>query len=256
MKWFVVFSLLFLANCASQTAAPVSVNPSDRNSSANQNTDFIKAFEEAEKTQREKAGQLEIQNEKFKTVPEEFKNIDFENFSYPTNYPNKTVTLKNGEYEYENKKSLGGGTFSFSNVYFVDLTNDVKKEAFVFLWRVDCGGSCDGGAPLLYIYSANDRNPRLLWQLELGGMAYDCGLDSLTVSEKKIFFKVFGNCVEKNRELKIFENQYGPGKGASIGLTEFIYEFNGKKFVREKMEHDSGGKIFHMNHQPEISIND
>jgi hypothetical protein len=39
-------------------------------------------------------------------------------------------------------------------------------------------------------------------------------------------------------------------------MTEFIYTFNGKNFVREKMEHDSGSTIFHMNHKPEISIND
>src|SRR5215213_7069623 len=256
MKWFLVFSLMFLANCAKQTDALVSVNSSNKISPANHNIDYIKAYEEVFRIQHEKDEKIEAQNERFKIVPKEFKNVDFENFTYPTTYPKKSVTLKNGEFEYEIRKYNGGGSFSFSKVYFVDLTNDGKKEAFVFLWRVDCGGSCDGGAPLLYIYSANRQKPRLLWRLELGGMAYDCGLQDLTVKDKNIFFKVFGNCVEKNRELKVFENSYGPGKGTSIGLTEFQYRFNGKNFVREKTAYDSVGKIFHMNYQPEISIND
>lgn len=256
MRWIFVFSLLFFANCSNQIDAPVSVNALNKNNSADQTANYLKTLEESEKIQREKAEKLEKENEKFEVAPEEFKDVDFENFTYPTKYPKKSVTLNEGEFEFENKKSNGGGTFNLSKVYFVDLTNDSKKEAFVFLWRVDCGGSCDGGALLLYIFSSNGRNPSLLWQLDLGSMAYDCGLKTMTVKDKKIFFAVFGNCVEKVRKLEVIENFYGPGKGTSVGLTEFIYKFNGKTFEREKMMYDPVGNIYHMNYKPEISLSE
>lgn len=162
MKWILFFGLCFLAGCASQPAAPVSDNSSNQNNSVNQISSNTNAYAEFQRINKENIEKLDIQNEKFKTVPEEFMNVDFENFTYPTDYPKKSVSLKNGEFRYEirEKNALGGGWFSFGVVYFVDFTGDNVKEAIVFLSRVDCGGSCDGGTVLMYVYQPGANQNR------------------------------------------------------------------------------------------------
>lgn len=263
LKWFLVFGLWFSAGCAAESNFLTAVNSPNQNNSAvqtniNTNVSADNSYVEAIRDNEQKVKELEAQNERFKVVPAEFQNVDFKNFTYPTEYPKKSVKLKDGELRYEIRENggLGGGWFDLGDVYYVDLTGDLVKEAFVFLHRVDCGASCDDGAYLLYIYSSTNQKPKLIWRLELGSGAYDCGLKSLTVREKKIYFDVFDNCEEKNKKLEMKPGHNGLGKRFSFGLTGFIYKFDGQSFVREKMEFGQPEQFEHSNYLPLISIND
>src|SRR4051794_8786393 len=72
----------------------------------------------------------EAQNGTFKIVPDSFKGTDFKNFSYPYRFSygkEIDIPLKDGEYEYEFTDDRGW--FTFSDVYFVDLTGDANPEA-------------------------------------------------------------------------------------------------------------------------------
>ncbi len=263
LKWVLVFGIWFLEGCAAETNSLTLVNSPNQNNSAVQtnvnanvsdNEKYAAAIRENERIVKE----LEAQNERFKIVPAEFQNVDFENFTYPTRYPKKSVTLNDGENEYEIREGggIGSGSFNLSHVYYVGLTGDSQKEAFVFLRRVDCGVSCDGGAYLLYVYSLTNRKPNLIWRLDLGSDAYTCGLKSLTVKEKKIYFDVFDNCFEKNGKLEDQPDDYTRGKGLSFGITEFIYTYDGKTFVCEKVQFGQPQRLEHRNYLALISIND
>lgn len=260
VKWSLVFGLLFLAGCASDSISLTAKNlPNQNNSVGNTNLNAnaaivnpnILAVRQNERIVKE----LETQNERFKIVPPEFQNVDFENFTYPTEYPKQSATLKDGEYEYQTGYA-SGGSIGLDRVYYVDLTGDGKKEAFVFLGRVDCGASCDGGAYLLYVYSSNKGKPKLLWRLELGGGFYECGLKALTVKEKKIYFEVFDNCIEQNGKLEPQSDGNTRGKSSHFGVTEFEYKFDGKTFVREKTQFGQPQRFETRSYSAPISINE
>jgi hypothetical protein len=256
MKYFLVICLLFLANCASQTTTQLSNNSSNQNSSANQSSNSVNSYLESQRINKENVENLEIQNEKFKTIPEEFKDVNFKNYSYPSDSLKKQIKLKDGKYEYDEPKTMSGGWFDFGDVYFIDLTNDEKKEAIVLLDEVSCGGSCDGGSDLMYIYQINQQKPHLIWHYSFGSAGYGCGLKTLTIKEKKIIFDVFGRCDNKMRLSETKEEFSNSGKSSSFGYTDFIFGFNDQKFVQEKMVFHSVGKLNHLNYKPEISIND
>lgn len=197
--------------------------------------------------------QFEARNEKFRNVPEEFKLIDFEQMSYPYKFSyngRKTnVALKDGKYEYEEKPS-GGGWFDLSDVFYVDLTNDKSPEAIVLLWHVSCGGSCDGGTALFYIYSLEKNKLKSLWRFESGSLAYGCGLKSFTVKDKKITMELFGRCFDKTKK------SLSMNKFQVKDTTRLTFGFDGKKIVEERKEYISTDVRNVMNYRVEISINE
>ena len=96
-------------------------------------------------------------------------------------------------------------------------------------WVVGCGGSCDGGAPVFYIYQVQPKGLKSLWQYETGSVAYGCGLKSFAVKRGKIRLEIFGWCDRKNRT-----SDSGPGKFMVQNTTRITFGFNGKKIVEEK----------------------
>ncbi|HEX8177807.1 MAG TPA: hypothetical protein VF543_22150 [Pyrinomonadaceae bacterium] len=207
------------------------------NSSLNSNTDIEQA----------KQRESETQNQKLRVAPEGFKQIDFKNFSYPYGSQFK-ITLKNGEQEVEAK--LGGESFSFKDVYFADLTNNGEPEAIVILWHVSCGGSCDGGTALFYIYAVPQTKLKLLWQYETGSLAYGCGLKSFTVKNGKITIGLFGRC------FKAEDESPAAGKFLIKDETHLTFRFNGRKFVEEEKKYISTSERDVKGYEPEISINE
>ncbi len=256
---FLISALFVLSNCASQTSADKIKNNSAQTTPTIVNANNVNAnnwtLPPNEPVDNVKLGKLEKQNAVFKIVPEEFSKVDFENFKYPSSGEKKIIPLKNGSYEYEYKGNgciaCGGEEYNLGNVYYLDLTSDEKKEAIIMLSVLSCGGSCDGGATFIYIYSANYSKPQLLWRLETGSLGYGCAIKSLAIEAKKINIELFGRC-KTGKDIET----------ASMGLTKFevkdstrlIYEFDGKTVVRKHKEYISVSERNVMNYACEISI--
>src|SRR4051812_45853720 len=108
-------------------------------------------------------------------VADDFHGIDFKNRAYPYRFSwgkqkRVNVSLKNGKFEYDFGDERGW--FDLSDIYISDVTNDTRPEAIVMIWHVACGGSCDGGSALFYVYSFDNHRLKLLWQYETGDLAY------------------------------------------------------------------------------------
>jgi hypothetical protein len=169
-------------------------------------------------------------NEKFRVVPENFKHIDFQNWSYGNHRSLETkLTLVEGERDYPSKEGGGGDSFFLKDVYYADVTNDERPEAIVILWHLQCGGSCDGGSALVYIYGS-EKALKKLWQYETGSMAYGCGLKSLTITKTEIVLEMFGKCWQPE------QGYSGSGKYLVDDSTRSIFQFNGTRFVRRQTE--------------------
>ncbi|MDQ3713847.1 MAG: hypothetical protein M3388_16730 [Acidobacteriota bacterium] len=217
---FIILALVILSNCASQTSADKIENDTARpkptvNNSNNANVNNWKPIQnEANKIDENKQKELDDQNEKFRQVPDEFIKIDFKNFKYPY------ARLKNGEYIEERKNRSGGTTYSFDDVFFINLNGDKKKEAVVMLYAVSCGGSCDGGKSIVHFYSSEKSKPKLLDWIELGSRSGGCSLKSLKIVNKKIFIEQFGKC-SKNSSYE--ENRVYSCKFCIKDLTCSVY---------------------------------
>jgi hypothetical protein len=197
------------------------------------------------------AGQ-EAQNVNFKVPPDSFKGVDFKNFSYPYQFSSgkkREVTLKGGEYEYEFADDRGW--FSLSDVYFVDLTGDASPEAIASLSHVSCGGSCDGGAELFYVYTVRQNKVTLLWEFETGSLGYGCGLKSFSTRNQEITVELFSRCGGEEQE-----GGAPVSKFQTKDLTRMTFKFDGRKIVEVKKEYVSSPERSVQNYQPEISIKD
>jgi len=120
MKIFLlILALLPLANCANQTSVDKIRNDTAHSTPTIENANNVNANNwqpiqyEADKIDKVKRAELDAQNEKFRQVPDEFKGVDFKNFKYPY------ARLKNGEYVEEDKKHIGGTTYSFDDAFLL-----------------------------------------------------------------------------------------------------------------------------------------
>lgn len=183
--------------------------------------------------QLEQTEEQEDPNEKYRIVPESFSNVDFENWSYgPYTFGGKRLilTLTQGEHVYPRKEGGGGETFSLSDVLYADVNGDGRPEAIVFLSHVDCGGSCDGGAALFYVYENSKNKLRRIWEYETGSAAYGCGLKSLTVSKKQIALEMFGQCWQPASSFSV------SGKFLVRDVTRSVFQYDGRRFVKRLTE--------------------
>ncbi len=181
-------------------------------------------------------------------VPNQFQHIDFRNFSYPYTLLSRkrTVSLKNGEYEYDLKDQRG--SIYFSDVYFIDLTNDDRPEALVMLSHVACGGSCDGGSALFYVYSFERRKLKLLWQYETGSLAYGCGLKSLSAKKARITLELFGRCDSKQ------QTSSATGKFLVSDVTRIVFGPKHGRIVARSRTVVSSPTQDVLNYQPQINL--
>lgn len=193
----------------------------------------------------------EARNDDFKTPPDSFRKIDFRNFSYPyqfTSGKKREVTLKGGEYEYDFADDRGW--FSLSDVYFVDLTGDANPEAVAALSHVSCGGSCDGGGELFYVYTIRQETLKLLWEFETGSLGYGCGLKSFSTRNREITVELFGRCGDgQGQDSPVF-------KFEARGSTRLTFRFDGSKIEEVGREYLPSPARSVLNYRPEFSIND
>lgn len=248
-----IIALTLLSSCTNQISADKFDNNLSRPTPTTANLDSVngnrfKSYEnEADKIDKKQREELEIRSQKFEEVPEEFKNVDFENFKFPA------AKLKNGEFEDIDEKHLGGTRYNLSLIYFLDLSGDSKKEAIVFLSAVNCGGSCDGGRYFIHFYSSQNGKPKLLDVLETGSLG-GCNLKSFAVKNKKISITQFGNC---KSNFKHGENREFFCKFCVKDLTNSVYTFNDKsELMREFVEVIEAPETNVMNYQMEVDINE
>ena len=161
--------------------------------------------------------------ERFRIVPRNFSEVDFQNFSYglyssPELKP-LSLTLTDG------KMWDDSGWFNLQDVYYRDITGDGSPEAIVRLLHLRCHGTCDGGSDILYIYSRRNGKLKNIWRYETGSYAYGCGLKSITFQDKEITMQLFGRCSTQAMVSP------GPAKFLVEDLTFSIFEFDGRQFT-------------------------
>jgi hypothetical protein len=254
--------LIFLSGCSVDTSAsngpdalPAS-SPLTNSNDINANTAYSPAYE-TQKIDQAKRDELDRYNAKFRVAPEEFKEIDFENFRFRNlsglDYrQSRYITLKNGEFEYEEKNILGGTRYSLGEIFYVDLAGNEKKEAVVFVYSLSCGASCDGGSATIYFYSAENNKPILLGMIQTGSTAYGCNTKSFAIRNKTIYLEQFGRCNGSINE----DNHLYSSKFCVKDLTKTVYYFQNSKFVKTANNVEVTPETNVMNYFPEISIND
>jgi hypothetical protein len=162
-------------------------------------------------------------------VPERFKSIDFANMSYRTTY-NGMIKLTAGAYE--KSAGIGGTTISLGAVDYVDLDKDGQPEAIVQLYQLICGGSCDGSSTLFYFFSATQGKPVLLSRLEMGSVAYTCGLKSFDLKGSSLTLEAFRRCGLAGDHLRsAYDADEVGGKFIANEFTRFDLKFQGRRFV-------------------------
>ena len=157
------------------------------------------------------------------------------------------LKLEYGRLEYD-YPSHDRGWFAHKDVYYTDVTGDRIPEAVVMLSHVECGGSCDGGAALIYIYAAHKGKLKKLWRYETGSLAYGCGLKSFSIQERQITLETFGQCWRPATEYP------GSRKAFIADLTRSVFRFNGKRFTRRSVEIISRPETDVKNYKAEILI--
>lgn len=167
--------------------------------------------------------------ERFRFVPENFREVDFKNFSYGINaiYDGKPVGLTLTDGELWNSS----GWYKLQDVYYKDVTGDGLEEAIVRISRTRCGGgSCDGGAAKFYIYSSRNGKLKNIWQYETGSYAYGCGLKTFILGNKQMIMELFGQCASQAMD------RPGPEKFVVEDLTFLLFEFDGRRFRTKQIE--------------------
>ena len=196
-----------------------------------------------------------------KEIPLEFRDVDFKNLTYPIVYTvdarRHNVELKDGTREYPFKQGGGGGAnYELRDVDYVDISGDRKKEAVVWISQLICGGSCDGGSDFIYFYAAGQRKPKLLSYIELGSLAYDCGLKSFALTSRSLYVETFRACrFNKVQFLRINGRDDSGGKFMSNRSTKFWLRFDGTRFVQQSHEIVKYADMQnYINHEPKIEV--
>jgi hypothetical protein len=121
---------------------------------------------------------------------------------------------------------------------------------------IACGGSCDGGSTLIYVYSIRNKKLSLIWRIETGSLAEECGLKSLTVNKRIINLEVFRVCRLKGSTLEVKYNPLEHYKFDARGFTRFLFKFSGKTFALSRREAFTNYQEDVKNYQPAINISD
>jgi hypothetical protein len=185
-------------------------------------------------------------NEEFRRVPERFAKVDFRNFKYPLG------RLKDGELDTRDPQNpmAGGMTFSLTDVFYLDLDGNEDEEAVVLMNEVGCGVSCDGGATVIYIYSANGRTPTLRGKIDLGSRSSGCSLKSLAIENAKLEIVQFGKCTTGP-----YSDPTVPRcKFCASGETTSSWILNGGKLKRTSVAEQDTPEVDTMNYVSTITI--
>ena len=190
-------------------------------------------------------------NDRFRGVPENFAHINFQNWRYGQygfGEEQLDLVLTAGEQDTREKEGGGGQRFSLTGVLYTDVTGDRTPEAIVRISHVQCGGSCDGGSDLFYVYQSGKNGVRRIWMYETGSMGYGCGLKSVTLTKKQIVVEMFGQCWEPASSFAT------SGKFMVRDVTRSVFIFNGKRFIKRSTEVTAAPVRGLRSYTPEVHI--
>lgn len=164
-------------------------------------------------------------NSRFRVVPANFKGINFATRSYGDyrlqNGKNRDLVLIDGQFrEFGDLQHY----FDLDDVLFTDLTGDGSPEAIVMMTHLECGGKCDGGKNLIYVYSQNYPMQEIL-KYESGSGMEGCSLKSLTVKNRRLTVELFGRCPQPAGVTTEFVRR------ETYEVTRVEFFFNGKQLV-------------------------
>lgn len=240
MKTLALFLvLLIFPSCAKHISADSEIENSaqpkptvaDSNTSANADwsANVVSARNSVNETEREA---IELENSKYREPDNDFKAVDFENFSYPYRYEynNRKVffKLQNGEHQIDSNGDRGW--VNLAETLYVDVTGDNKKEAVILLWHVSCGGSCDGGSALFYIYTLENKKPKLIWQYGTGSLGYGDGLKSFVIKNGSFEIEKFMRC-DTSLPKDSSPATMTCGKFETKNVVRDSFKYDGKKFI-------------------------
>ena len=120
-------------------------------------------------------------------------------------------------------------SFSLNNIEYADLTNDKEDEAIISI-SVEYGAGSSG---LFYIYTLENKKPKILWYVE-SGYGAEGELKKVYAENNSLIVELFGNnkFIENTGEFK-FPDQKDIPKDLPTTFTKFHFKWNGEKFVVE-----------------------
>lgn len=253
-SYILIFALLFLSGCASQASSVSEVGniaeltPTIENSNSDSvNYAAVSAPQNASNSSVESKDDYE----KFRIVPEEFKLIDFKNFTYPTGMMKGKIEMKNGGFVFEDRKECDNHFGDLKDVFYLDLKGDRSKTALVIINDVACGcGSCDGGSHALYLYDAAENKPELLWKYQTGSTGFGDGMKFLSVADKRITLEFFEKLSDEDAE----KEPYKSTKFRAKNVRRETFAFNGKTFAKIDTRRIATNELDVKNYKTEIVI--
>ncbi|HYE73080.1 MAG TPA: hypothetical protein VEF04_07115 [Blastocatellia bacterium] len=155
--------------------------------------------------------------------------VDFANFTYSIPDSHKrSFRLRKGEQpEVRNHKGIIiKEGYHLGNIKYGDVTGDGQEEAFVSV------GISTGGSSIpdyVYIYSLQNRRPKLLWSFATGDRA-DGGLRQIFAEHGELVIELYGKGKIIGSDLFAEDGMLG-GDCCPTHFTRARYRWNGKRFV-------------------------
>ncbi len=173
-------------------------------------------------------GKSQTENSNVQVSPQTvllIEKVDFRNFTfeYPPDKSKGSFTITNGEKPYGKTED---NSFKLTEVSYADLTNDGNNEAIISIEV----GLAVSGTNLVYIYSIENNEPKIIWSFWTGENAFG-GLKKAYSENGNLGIETFGKNKFENDKwtfqslIKNYETLL------PTTYTKIIFKWNGKKFV-------------------------
>jgi len=162
------------------------------------------------------------------------RSVDFRNFSYPKTKElysphsrKRSFRLKGGLLpETRDKRGLVVGMgVGLSKVSYGDVTGDGQEEAIVVLSLLTGGSGMPG---CVYVYSWDQRRPKLLWAFDTGDRAYG-GLRRVKAENGRLLVELYGAGKILGKDLDA-EDKTNRGACCPTFFTRAHYKWIGNGF--------------------------
>lgn len=189
-------------------------------------------------------------NSRFRVVPANFKGINFTTRSYGSyrfsDNHSRELVLVDGQFREFGETQHW---FDLDDVFYTDLTGDGNPEAIVMMTHLQCGGKCDGGKNLVYVYT-QDKPMQEILKYESGSGMEGCSLKALTVTNKRLALELFGRCPQSAGATSEFVRR------DPYDVTRLEFFFNGKQLVPKPSMYLTLPDRNEVNYGVEVRIND